>query len=321
MSSKSIRRIQKDIKLYHSSDINQHGIYVYFNEKNMYKARALIIGPKDTPYQNGFYLFDIQYPDCYPQKPPTVVLQTLNRSARFNPNLYTDGKVCLSILGTWSGPGWTPCLSTNEVLLSIQSLMNSNPIQNEPGYEKLTIENSKEARDYVEILKYHNHNIAVLQIIEKLPIAFEPFREIINKKFIEFYNENIEFLNTEMNKYLNFTGNIKLRMYNLLIKPDYQTITQRYRDNFKYISSKQKLQTEQPSISKIIWDETKGIDVGVNPEETKLITTKSKKSPMEQASDYELGHKLKSSNDNRDYIVKMVMGRGGTEHKRWILVK
>ena len=24
---------------------------------------------------------------------------------RFNPNLYNDGKVCLSILGTWAGPG------------------------------------------------------------------------------------------------------------------------------------------------------------------------------------------------------------------------
>lgn len=23
---------------------------------------------------------------------------------RFNPNLYNNGKVCLSLLGTWSGP-------------------------------------------------------------------------------------------------------------------------------------------------------------------------------------------------------------------------
>jgi hypothetical protein len=31
---------------------------------------------------------------------------------RFNPNLYSDGKVCLSLLGTWSGPGWIPNQST-----------------------------------------------------------------------------------------------------------------------------------------------------------------------------------------------------------------
>jgi hypothetical protein len=33
-------------------------------------------------------------------------------SERLNPNLYHDGKVCLSLLGTWSGPGWVPGQST-----------------------------------------------------------------------------------------------------------------------------------------------------------------------------------------------------------------
>jgi hypothetical protein len=31
---------------------------------------------------------------------------------RFNPNLYINGKVCLSLLGTWSGPSWNPKTST-----------------------------------------------------------------------------------------------------------------------------------------------------------------------------------------------------------------
>ena len=43
---------------------------------------------------------------------------------RFNPNLYNCGKVCLSLLGTWSGPGWDPKASTLlQVLVSIQSLI------------------------------------------------------------------------------------------------------------------------------------------------------------------------------------------------------
>jgi Ubiquitin-conjugating enzyme len=33
-------------------------------------------------------------------------------SVRFNPNLYNCGKVCLSLLGTWSGPSWSPANST-----------------------------------------------------------------------------------------------------------------------------------------------------------------------------------------------------------------
>ncbi len=45
--------------------------------------------------------------------------------------------MCLSLLGTWEGPGWDPAVSTiYQVLLSIQSLiMNSWPYHNEPSYE------------------------------------------------------------------------------------------------------------------------------------------------------------------------------------------
>ena len=36
-------------------------------------------------------------------------------------SLYAEGKVCLSLLGTWAGPGWVPGVSTlGQVLMSIQ---------------------------------------------------------------------------------------------------------------------------------------------------------------------------------------------------------
>lgn len=57
---------------------------------------------------------------------------------RFNPNLYANGKVCLSILGTWSGPGWTSVQTMLSTLISIQSLMNPTPYHNEPGYESVS---------------------------------------------------------------------------------------------------------------------------------------------------------------------------------------
>lgn len=55
---------------------------------------------------------------------------------RFNPNLYACGRVCLSILGTWSGPPWTAAMNLHSVVLSIQSLMNKEPFYNEPGFTK-----------------------------------------------------------------------------------------------------------------------------------------------------------------------------------------
>lgn len=78
-----------------------------------------------TPYAYGAFLFDIFFPPSYPQDPPLVNLETTgNGTVRFNPNLYTDGKVCLSLLGTWHGEigsKWNPIKSNiSQVLLSIQ---------------------------------------------------------------------------------------------------------------------------------------------------------------------------------------------------------
>lgn len=65
-------------------------------------------------------------PADYPETPPMVKMTTTGGGrVRFNPNLYADGKVCLSLLGTWSGPSWDPKVSTLlQVLVSIQRSVN-----------------------------------------------------------------------------------------------------------------------------------------------------------------------------------------------------
>ena len=131
MSNKVLKRIKNDIKIIKESVLHENGIYVSFDDENLFKAKALIIGPyiKDSPYQGGFYLFDISFPNNYPLNPPKVKFMTLNNSVRFNPNLYKCGKVCLSILNTWSGPGWTSSQNLMSVLLSLQSLLHEYPIK------------------------------------------------------------------------------------------------------------------------------------------------------------------------------------------------
>jgi ubiquitin-conjugating enzyme E2 Z len=77
-------------------------------------------------------------------------LTTGNRTVRFNPNLYREGKVYLSILGTWEGPAWTTINTISTVLLSIQSLMNQNPYYNEPGYQKEKLQNDSQTKEKVQ---------------------------------------------------------------------------------------------------------------------------------------------------------------------------
>lgn len=322
MSAKSAKRIQNDMKLYHKSDINNHGIYVHFNETNIYNAKALIIGPDETPYKNGFYLFDINYTDKYPQEPPKVLLCTLNSRTRFNPNLYTRGKVCLSILGTWSGPGWTPCLSTCEILLSIQSLLNKNPIQNEPGYEKLTIENSPEARKYIQLIEYHNHLIAVAQIVEELPSGFECFKDLIGAKFCEFYDENIKFLQEKCASDLN-QEIVSLRMYSLSDKLRYAKLIKKYKDIYQQLLPKygNTLTDSAPSTSTVSGTDDATATVSGKDDATVTDKTLTKKIPSVLAHNYTVGTTIISDNDNREYIIKEIKGKKNSVYKKWILKK
>ena len=97
----------------------------------------MIAGPEGTPYAGGLFEFDCFLPLEYPHKPPMMHLRTTGGgTVRFNPNLYPNGKVCLSLLGTWSGPGWVPGRSTLlQVLISIQSMiLCDEPYLNEPGW-------------------------------------------------------------------------------------------------------------------------------------------------------------------------------------------
>ena len=88
-------------------------IFLVPDSERMDVMKALITGPQGSPYANGIFEFDISLPPNYPQSPPQVLLTTTGGgSVRFNPNLYASGKVCLSLLGTWQGPGWEPATST-----------------------------------------------------------------------------------------------------------------------------------------------------------------------------------------------------------------
>ncbi|KAJ7591087.1 hypothetical protein C8J56DRAFT_934652 [Mycena floridula] len=112
-------------------------VFLRVDETRVDVIKALITGPEGTPYHNGCYLFDIFLGPSYNQAPPSVKYMTTNGGKfRFNPNLYADGKVCLSLLGTWSGPGWSPGKSTLlQVLISIQSMiLCEEPYLNEPGW-------------------------------------------------------------------------------------------------------------------------------------------------------------------------------------------
>uniref|UniRef100_A0A6V0BH00 UBC core domain-containing protein n=1 Tax=Pseudo-nitzschia australis TaxID=44445 RepID=A0A6V0BH00_9STRA len=135
----NVRKLHREYINYASNlPVTSEGsIFVRVPEDRLDLPRVLITGPHDTPYSNGLFFFDCFLKD-YPNASPKVqFLTTGNGNVRFNPNLYVCGKVCLSLLGTWNGPGWNSGSSTLlQVLLSLQGLVlgTDAPFFNEPGF-------------------------------------------------------------------------------------------------------------------------------------------------------------------------------------------
>ncbi|XP_020337304.1 baculoviral IAP repeat-containing protein 6 isoform X16 [Oncorhynchus kisutch] len=163
-------------------------VFVRCDEERLDIMKVLITGPADTPYANGCFEFDVYFPQDYPNSPPLVNLETTGgHSVRFNPNLYNDGKVCLSILNTWHGrpeEKWNPQTSSFlQVLVSVQSLiLVSEPYFNEPGYERSrgTPSGTQSSREYDGNIRQASVKWAML---EQMRNASPCFKEVIHKHF------------------------------------------------------------------------------------------------------------------------------------------
>jgi len=156
-------------------------IFLRVDETRVDVIKALITGPEGTPYHNGCYLFDIFLGPSYNQSPPSVKYMTTNGGKyRFNPNLYADGKVCLSLLGTWQGPGWVSGKSTLlQVLISIQSMiLCDEPYLNEPAWS--TSGGSPQSLAYSANVRRMVVKTAMLGNLKTPP---EPFADIIRTHF------------------------------------------------------------------------------------------------------------------------------------------
>ena len=175
------RRLLKEVEVLQRGDLSGMGIYIAFDESNIRYGHAMIIGPEGTPYEFCPLVFSFVTPADYPLSPPEFRILTSDGMTRFHPNLYVDGKVCLSILGTYSGPKWVSTMGIETVLKSIFSLLNDNPIVNEPGWERYTPADPV-AKGYAEVVEYGLVRLTLAEarrLSSRQPSIWEPFRDVI----------------------------------------------------------------------------------------------------------------------------------------------
>jgi len=188
IKKETIQRLIKDVKQIKKEPLTTENIYYHHDEENVLRGYALIIGPEDTPYFGGYYLFILDFPEDYPHSPPKVTFVTNGDGIRFNPNLYVDGKVCISLLNTWKGEQWTSCQTISTILLTLGTLLCNNPLLNEPGIHTTHIDFNK----YTKIIEYKNIDVAIFNILNRHKYSYysqytfiQNFDTIIKEKFIE----------------------------------------------------------------------------------------------------------------------------------------
>ncbi|CAO1944480.1 unnamed protein product, partial [Urochloa humidicola] len=123
------------------------------DDSNVFEWQVTIIGPPDTLYDGGYFNAIMSFPQNYPNSPPSVRFT----SEMWHPNVYPDGRVCISILHP---PGedpngyelaserWTPVHTVESIVLSIISMLSS-PNDESPA----NIEAAKEWREKREDFK------------------------------------------------------------------------------------------------------------------------------------------------------------------------
>jgi ubiquitin-conjugating enzyme E2 Z len=241
VSKDCIQRLIKDVKDIIKNPLEDNGIYYKHDEEDMLKGYALIIGPSETIYFGGFYFFELKYPTDYPYSPPKVKYYTNGEEIRFNPNLYKCGKVCISILNTWSGDQWTSSQTISTVLLNLCTLFCKNPLLNEPGIKNT----HPDIINYEKIIEYANLNIAICDIVLSTS-TFEKTDELNSLKINDFsflsffsffqtiikdnFKKNIDIflsLAEEKRKVNPETLLVKTNLYSMNVYIDYKKVIQK----------------------------------------------------------------------------------------------
>lgn len=193
--TETIKRLLKDVRQLIKHPLYDNNIYYSHDDNDITKGYAMIIGPSDTPYFGGYYFFKLDYPIDYPFTPPKVTYMTNDGVTRFNPNLYKCGKVCVSILNTWPGDKWSSCQTINSILLTLCSLLNKTPLENEPGQSKT----STDFIPYQKSIEFKNIDFAICDMFleNKIPEPFQIFYHFIKEQFIINYDKLLTFVQSK----------------------------------------------------------------------------------------------------------------------------
>lgn len=106
------------------------------DDENLYEWQVIVEGPAQTLYEGGYFQASLSFPKEFPSKPPVMTFTT---PGFWHPNVYKDGKVCISILHEAKEDAfnqqesidekWRPILSIEAVIISVMSMLSEPNFQ------------------------------------------------------------------------------------------------------------------------------------------------------------------------------------------------
>lgn len=142
------------------------------DDSNLYEWDVYIQGPPDTEYEGGIFKARLTFPEDYPYSPPKLHFI----SEFWHPNVYHDGKVCISILhppgedemsGERPEERWLPTQNPTSILLSVISML-ADPNTSSPA----NVDASVEWRNHRA--KFRNRVAKLVKkAVDSLPAGFE----------------------------------------------------------------------------------------------------------------------------------------------------
>ena len=122
--------VEVEVSRTHSQQDQPYLTSLQLNDEDIFNWNvALTVINPDSLYYGGYFRAKMTFPNNYPYSPPTF---QFNHPV-YHPNIYADGKLCISILhapgnddmsGESAGERWSPAQRVESVLISIISLLD-----------------------------------------------------------------------------------------------------------------------------------------------------------------------------------------------------